>query len=844
MAIKLRRNLFTRFLLTRWGKAVLLSAALALVACLSTFTYFYVKFANLADQKLKDGSFANISVVYAAPRPVMLGDPARAEEIAEYLRRCQYSESNSSRVGWYRVRPDGIEVNPGPDAYDQEGAVIKIAGGKVTQIISLADHTDRTVYLLEPELITNLFDRKREKRRIVHFDEIPKVMVDAVLSAEDQRFFSHPGIDPLGAIRAIYVDLKDHRYAQGSSTLTMQLARTCCLTTERSWRRKMAELFITLHLEQKLTKKQIFENYANSIYLGNQGSFSINGFGEGAQVYFGKDLSKVTLPEAAMLAGRIQTDRWDPFLHPEQAKGRRNVVLKNMRDEGKITPQEFEEASASPLKVTRGTTQASEAPYFVDLLKEDLLSKFQDRDFQNDSYRIYTTLDMDLQHDAEEAVKVGIKETDDAWHRLSKKYGTEDFPRAQVAMVVLDAETGELKALVGGRDYGVSQLNHAVPAKGRAPGSSFKPFVYTAAMETALENNGGPVLTPASTVVDEPTTWWFEQQPPWTPADFDDFKFRPVTFREALAHSMNVPAVKVAETVGFGKVAELARRVGLNAAIKPTPSIALGTYEVTPLEIARAYTIFPSGGQLLETTFIKNIRDRQNSTVFAAIPKRTQVVDPRVSYLVENMLEEVLRTGTGASAAGRGLTLPGCGADLLSCVAGKTGTDKGDGWFAGFTSKLICVVWIGFDDHRDFKLEGAHSALPVWVEFMKRAHQHREYRNVRPFEAPDGIVTVDIDADTGELATPRCPHIRSEVFIAGTQPVQTCRLHGDGHTTQIAGWDPVQSQPASPDVRTVANARVTDPGGTRVIQVAPAPQAQPKPEKKGFLGHVLDLFKK
>ncbi len=837
MAIKLRNTFLARLIATGWGRALLITCSLVAVLCLSTLTYFYVKFANLTDEKLRNG-FTNLSVVYAAPRPVTLGEPARAEEIAEYLRRSEYSESNSSRVGWYRVRPDGIEINPGPDAYDREGAVIKIAGGKVTEIISLADHTDRTEYLLEPEMITNLFDSKREKRRMVRFDDIPKVMVNAVLSAEDQRFFQHPGIDPLGMIRAIFVDVKDRRYAQGSSTLTMQLARTCCLSTEKSWRRKFEELLITLHLEQKFTKKQIFEYYANSIYLGNQGSFSINGFGEGAQVYFGKDLAQITLPEAAMLAGRIQTDRWDPFRHPDQAKVRRNQVLKNMRENGQITPAEFEEAAATPLKVTtRGTIQASEAPYFVDLLKEELADKFQDRDFQNDSYKIYTTLDMTLQHDAEEAVKIGIKETDDSWHRLAKNYGTEDFPRAQVAMIVLDSETGELKALVGGRDYGVSQLDHA-QAK-RQPGSSFKPFVYTAAMESALDSHGGPVLTPASTVVDEPTTFWYEQQPPWTPADFDDFKFAPVTLREALAHSMNVPAVKVAELVGFDRVSQLARRVGLNTDIKPTPAIALGTYVVTPLEIARAYTVFPTGGQLLDTDFIKSIRDRQNATVFAAIPKRSQVIDPRVSYLVTNMMEEVIRSGTAVSAAGRGLALPGCPTSLYDCIAGKTGTSR-DAWFAGFTSRLICVVWIGFDDYRDFRLEGAHSALPVWVEFMRRAHQHRDYRTVQPFEAPDGIVSVDIDADTGELATPRCPHVRSEVFIAGTQPVQFCHIHGDGHT-QVAGWEPVQPQYPGSDGRQVAN--VSDPGGTRVIPVAPEHLEPKKKEKKSLLQRLGDFFK-
>jgi penicillin-binding protein 1B len=285
--------------------------------------------------------------------------------------------------------------------------------------------------------------------------------------------------------------------------------------------------------------------------------------------------------------------------------------------------------------------------------------------------------------------------------------------------------------------------------------------------------------------------------------------------------------------VGYDKVAQTARRVGLNVDIKPTPSIALGAYEVTPLEIARAYTVFPNSGQLIDTSFIKSIHDRQNDSVFEAQPKHRQAIDARVAYLVENMMEEVLRSGTAASVSARGFNLP---------AAGKTGTSR-DGWFAGFTSRLICIVWVGFDDNRDFKLEGAHSALPIWVEFMKRAHQHREYRNVHPFEAPDGIVTVDIDADTGELATPRCPHIRSEVFIAGTQPVQACHVHGDGRT-QVAGWDPVQSQqPDASSVRPVANARVSDPGATRVIQVTPQQPDQPKSKKEGFWHKVGDLFK-
>ncbi len=825
MPVKLRNSLFMRFLLSPWGKAGLLFLVLLLTAGVGTFTYFYVKYAELTDAALKAGPFSNMSLLYAAPRPVAVGDEARGEEIAAYLRRSGYSESNSSRAGWYRVRPDAIEINPGPDAYDDEGAVIKIDQGHVSEIISLRDHSERNEYFLEPELITNLFDTKREKRRKVYFDEIPQVMVDALRAAEDEHFFEHAGFDPLGILRAIIVDIKD-RKMQGASTLTQQLAGMLVLeNVPRGWGRKIPEFFITVHLEKKLTKKQIFEYYANNVYLGNQGSFSINGFGEGAQVYFGKDLSRITLPEAALLAGLIQSRRWDPFRHPDPAKARRNIVLKNMRENNFISLREYEAAAAAPLDVNQRKLESTEAPYFVDLVNSELQSHFQDQDFHNGAYRVYTTLDTNLQRDAEEAMRVGIAETDARWKRRSKKYGSDEFPPAQAALVALDARTGAILALVGGRNYGVSQLNHAQAQ--RPPGSSFKPFVYATAMETGLEFNAANVLTPASTVVDEPTTFWFEQQPPYEPSDFEKDWKGTVTFRYALAHSLNVPAVKVAEMVGYDKVARMARRVGLTA--EPTPAIALGAYDATPLAVARAYTVFPNAGQLLDTTFIKSIRNQQDATIFESQLRRKQVIDPRVTYLVENMMEDVLHYGTGAGVRSRGFTLP---------AAGKTGTSPKDGWFAGFTSNIICVVWVGFDDNRDFKLQGAESALPIWVEFMKRAHQHREYRNVHPFESPDGITTVDIDAETGELPITAGAKVRPEVFIAGTQPVQ----HGNGRT-QVAGWEPVQEAPSSSSRQVAAVARPASESSPRSIQITPvAPPAESR-SKRGFLGWLKGLVK-
>lgn len=842
-----RKSLLAKFLFNAWGNAFLIAFVITVVAGTSVFVYYYRLYARLTEEKLRAGPFAKTSLLYAAPQPVMLGEEAGADEIATYLRRCGYTESSNNPTGWYHLRPGAIEINPGPEAYDSEGAVIKIQGGHIAQIISLRDQTERTQYLLEPELITNLFDRKREKRRIVHFNDIPKVLVNALLAAEDKHFFQHSGFDPIGMGRALWVDLKDpHGRIQGASTLTQQLARTLWLGPERGWRRKVPEAMITLHLEQELTKPQIFEYYANSIDLGHQGSFSIEGFGQASEVYLGKDLTQITLPDAALLAGLIQApSARNPFRYPERAKTRRNLVLKMMLEDNFITQQDYEAAVASPLKVTREEAESSEAPYFVDLVNDSLLSRFEDRDFQTTSYRVFTTLDMNLQRDAVEAVRVGIEETDKQWKHRAKDYGTDEFPLAQVALVCLDAETGEVKALVGGRSYGVSQLDHAL-AK-RQPGSSFKPFVYTAAMNTGI--TGGPnVITPATLIDDEPTTFWFDEKP-YEPANHNNQYNGQVPVWYALAHSLNIPAVKIAEMVGYGTVAKTAREAGLNVDIKPTPSIALGAYEVTPLEIADAYTVFPNQGELVKSSFIKGIRDHDGKTIFTAQPDRKQVFDPRVTYLVENMLEEVLRSGTGAGVHAKGFNLP---------AAGKTGTSR-DGWFAGFTSKLICVVWVGFDDNRDFKLEGAHSALPIWAEFMKRAHTHREYRNVVPFKAPDGVVSVEIDAETGELATPQCPKIRSQAFIAGTQPVETCHLHGAGRT-QVAGWETTAAPTGAtpPVVQGTAGAGGTNTSTPPVVASAPRSQpktqaqsipaappdpAQPPPKKKGFFGKLKDVFK-
>ncbi|MCW5977179.1 MAG: PBP1A family penicillin-binding protein [Bryobacteraceae bacterium] len=811
------------------AKGLLIAGVVGVTLAFIALSVAYLRFAQIIDEKLEAGPISNSAMLFAAPRKVAVGDDVDIEEIVGQLRASGYTDSRSNRLGWYNVRPDAVEIFPGKDSFAPgEGAVIKFTGRRVSQIISLRDNTDRTEHLLEPELLTNLFDRDRKKRRIVAFHDLPKTLVNAVIAAEDKRFFQHAGFDPIRVLKAAYVNVREERISQGASTLSMQLAGDLWLDRkERTWRRKAGEVLITLHLERKLTKEQIFEYYANQIYLGNVGSFSIHGFGQAAQAYFNKDIRHLTLPEAALLAGLPRgPNLYNPFRNSARAKARRDWVLDQMLENGAIGEPEYREAIDAPLGVAAGGADAGDAPYFVDLAYNWLRQRYPSLDFQSQGYRIYTTLDMNLQREAVEALRVGLKEVDDRCRRLGRTR-EKGWPEVQAALVALDPRTGAVRALVGGRHYGGSQLNRAL-AK-RPPGSVFKPFVFATALNTALEDTPY-VLTTTTHVADEPTTFWFDDKP-YEPKAYQETYFGDVTLRRALAKSLNVPTVRVAEMVGYDHVVDLARRCGLNMNILPTPAVALGSYEVTPLEIAGAYTVFANRGEVLKPYQVQMIRETDGEPLFESAPAATPVLDPRVAYLMVDLLQEVLRSGTGVRARALGFSAP---------AAGKTGSSH-DGWFAGFTSELLSIVWVGYDDYRDIKMEGAQTALPIWTEFMKRALNYREYRKAKPFEAPDGIVNVEVDPVSGKLAAGGCGSSpQKEVFIAGTQPVEMC----DGRGTQVAGWQVGADEPAlvaaSGGKPRVAVRRPVDfPTG----RGEPPKEQEPKPKKKGFFGRILDIFR-
>ncbi len=758
----------------------LIAATVFAVACLTIFVCYYVKIARLTGQKLEAGVFAGTLNIFAGPRIISVGDRLSLGEALAYLRENGYSELRSNPVGSFELRPNAVAIFPGRQSHsDRKPAIIHFSGGvsgsasysQVARIVALDDNTDRQEYEFPPQLITNQSDHSREKRRLVRFSEIPPALVDAVVSVEDKHFFSHGGFDIFRILRAAYVDLKTGRKEQGASTLSMQLARILWLAPDKNWKRKAEELLITMHLEHKLTKQQIFEYYANEVYLGRLGTFSIHGFGEAARAYFGKDISQLNVAEAAMLAGMVQRPSYyNPFRYAERVLERRNRVLHLMVENRFLTEREYSAAAEAPIQVQTGDLDSLNSQYFLDLVNDELQSRLGEPGPQNDY--VYTTLDMNLQRAAVEAVRIGMQNVDE---QLRKRKHTDAIPpgQPQVALIALDPHSGEIKALIGGRDYGLSQLNHTVAE--RQPGSAFKPFVYAAALNTAIEG-GQTIFTPATTIEDEPTTFQFDNRP-YQPGNFKQNFMGTVTLRQALAHSLNVATVQLAQMVGYGAVVEMARRAGMNDNIKPTPAVALGAYEATPLEIAGAYTMFANAGMYVKPAILAMVRSPEGQVLYRHSPEVRPALDPRVAYLMVNLLEEVLRSGTGAGARARGFRVP---------AAGKTGTSH-DGWFAGFTSQLLCVVWVGFDDDRQLNLEGAKSALPIWTEFMKRALAYRGYRDAKEFPVPAGVARVNLCSESRQLATPECSATYAEYFVAGSQPADACPLHSPAQPNPEAG---------------------------------------------------------
>jgi penicillin-binding protein 1B len=775
LRIRIQKGFWT----SKYGLILLGSVFGCIIIAASILGYYYVKYGHMIDARLSGNILQNTTQIFSAPVAISPGEVFSSNELTTYLQRVGYRpEADDSSLGQYTLNGNVVDIRPSKLSYFAGGNALSVQfGGKAIRAIRpLGGGAEMASAEIEPELITNLFDSAREKRRAVRYDDLPPNLVNAILSAEDKRFFEHPGFDFIRIFGAAWNDLRHGTHLQGASTITMQVARTYFLNTDRNWRRKVAEAMLSFELEQRYSKQRIFEMYANEVYLGNRGSFGVRGFAQASVVYFGKDLRQLSLGECAFLAGIIRAPNYysSADRHPERGLQSRDRVLPQMVENKYITVPDEQEAKRQPLKIVHTSATSSEAPYFVDMVKDHLLDKYSENDLLSQNYRVYTTLDPDLQRLASAAVETGAKNVDlllekkyAKWKRENAKKGkTEAIPQVQVALVSLDPHTGEIKALVGGRDYGQSQLNHAIAH--RQPGSVFKPFVYAAAFDNAVDGVQ-PVVTPSTPVDDEPTTFEFDGQE-YTPNNYGEKFMGHVTVRDALTNSLNVATVKVAEMIGYGRVVQIARQMGLGNNIRATPAVALGAYEMTPVDVAAGYTAFGQGGVRAEPQFLHDIVSANGTVLEKTTPENHAVLDPRVAYLVTSLLIDVLNKGTGATVRARGFTLP---------AAGKTGTSR-DGWFAGYTSNLVTVIWIGFDDNRDLGLAGGATAAPIWAEFMKKATLLPAYKNVKDFDMPQGVQSVMIDPESSELATPSCPASRQEVYVTGSAPTQMCELHG-GH---------------------------------------------------------------
>ena len=719
--------------------------------------YHTLRFTALIDMRLRGEEAERPTWVYARPFELRRGQRLSKDDLVSLLNDLGYRQKPvlGEEPGSFALVNEGIHLRrrgafPAPIA-------VAFKEPWISEIRALRgdEPLDRVPFEAVP--VATLFGEDRAKKRWVELEAIPEHLRDAVLTTEDRRFFEHTGFDPIGIARALVTDLRRGDLEQGASTLTQQLVKNYFLTPERTFRRKFLEAYLAVILESRTRKNDILELYLNDVYLGQRGSFGIHGVGQAAQIFFGKDLKNVTVPEAALIAALIRSpNSSNPFHHPKTALNRRNVVIGQMQKAGVLTEAQAANEREAPLGLVEGAVDQGEAPYFIDALRGELLAAYDAARIPSLGLRIQSTMDRHLQSAAQKALIEGLEEIQGKLPR-----GASRPPQAaQAALVAMRPATGDVLALVGARSYGASQFNRATEAR-RQPGSAFKPFVYLAAFEH------DPALGPASSVKDEPRT--FRQGGrSWTPSNYTGRFEGTVSYRRALALSLNVATASVGERVGFGRVVDLWHSMGMESRIEPYPSLVLGSFEVTPLELATAYAVLAGGGKRVEPRFFTSVEDASGKNVAENRPRSKSVVSKESAYLVTDMLRTAIDAGTGREIRSRGLTVD---------VAGKTGTtnDTKDAWFVGYTPELLAVVWVGYDDNRELGLSGAEAALPIWGRFMKAALAGGDKDSFIP---PAGIIAAEIDPATGKRATKSCPRRVREVFRKEAAPQEMCPLHG------------------------------------------------------------------
>lgn len=758
---------------------------LAFVALIGFFGYTYV----VITKKFDSASRWDLpSRVYSDSTPLVPGITYARVTLEPKLNHVGYREVKKrvENPGEYRYIGDDLEIFLNNFEYpDMEfhamPVLVDMEGATIRSIKRLTDGITLRGARIEPELITSIYNNQMEDRVPVSLDAAPKVLVDAIISMEDRGFYSHGGVSLRGIARAIWTDIRDKNMSVGGSTLTQQLVKNLYLTPERKLRRKAVEAIMAVLLELRYSKDEILEAYLNEIYLGQNGSVQILGVEQASQVYFGKRVTYLTLPEAATLAQMISSPNvYSPLKYPDRAKKRRDIVLRVMKEQQKISEREYLEAVASPLTVTRFPKTTRSAPFFVDLVLKQLRETYPETQLTADGLRIFTTLDMIMQRSAEEALDNGIA-------NLGKRYKHIRGAASPLEGVVLTIEpgSGQVKALVGGRNYSKTQFNRAIQAR-RQPGSLFKPFVYMTAMDPA---RGDAALT-ASTVLDDSPISIKTATAMWKPQNYDNRFHGHVTVREALAHSYNIPAVRAAIDAGVPNVIKTATSIGVESKLQPYPSVSLGSFEVTPLEIAYAYSVFANLGVKAEPVSTLAVVTRDGTLLESRNVKMKRVAPAGACYVMNDVLKDVLNYGT----AGRVRSL-----GFEDEFAGKTGTTNNyrDAWFIGYSPRILTLVWVGFDDGKSVRLAGGDACVPIWTRHMNRID------GLVPdvdWRRPEDVIEREIDPQSGFLATPYCPDTRSEVYVAGTEPESVCPIHaGSGERSPFWNESEFEGGATMPD---------------------------------------------
>lgn len=738
------------------------------------------------------------SRVYSDATAIVPGKRFPAEALEAKLNHVGYRKVNRrvENPGEYRYAGDNLEIFLNNFEYpDMEfhamPVLIEMNAGRVRAIRRLTDNIALRGVRVEPELITSIYDNTMEDRVPVSLSAVPKILTDAIIATEDRSFYRHEGISFRGIFRALWLDLRSKSMVAGGSTLTQQLVKNLFLTQERTLRRKATEAVMSVLLEMRYSKEQILEAYCNEIYLGQNGPVQIVGVEQASQVYFGKKVTYLTLSEAATLAGIIRSpNSLTPLKYLKRAQDRRDVVLRGMKDTGMITDRQFVETVASPLELTRFPRTSRSAPFFVDLVLKQLRETYPETQLKTEGLRIFTTLDMLMQRSAEKALDDGIGD-------LQKKYKAIRASQTPLEGVVLTIEPGSgyVKALVGGRTYSKTQFNRAIQAR-RQPGSLFKPFVYVTAMDPA---RGAQALT-ASTILDDSPISVKSGNAVWKPQNYDNRFHGRVTVREALAHSYNIPAVRAAMDAGVPNVIRMAGNIGVESHLAPYPSISLGAFEVTPLEIAYAYSVFANLGVKAEPVSILAVVTRDGKLLETRNVKMKRVAPASVCYVMNDILKDVFVYGTAARARSLGFAHP---------FAGKTGTTSNyrDAWFIGYSPRVLSLVWIGFDDGHSTRLAGGEACLPIWTQHMNRIDGLVADVD---WKRPDDVTEREIDPMSGMLATPYCPTTRGEVYVAGTEPSSVCSLHaGSGEPSPY--WPEPPDYERNSDRATIEDRAIVDP---------------------------------